>query len=222
MDKHIINRTIDIQKRERLFIAICDIAILIACCIILVQGYHKYFNWLMVLFSLNLISLIAIRQIGMSLLNKTWLDSYLNRSLKRITDFSLAIIYMLTALPIIYLLFAICLRTQKKFANTPILYYQRMHTNIRSFDSLTFTKTSTFLDHPCLKHAPIAINIAAGTLSIWDLGTLQEDMPATSDAPDIASISTEEIIEPSTLVQNNIYSETDFNITELDNNNQTS
>ncbi|MDE5560500.1 MAG: hypothetical protein K2J00_01660 [Bacteroidaceae bacterium] len=105
-----------------------------------------------------------------------WLESPLNRTLKRLADISLSLLFLLTIFPIIFILQAI---VSKRNNSKSILTSHKMHVGNEKHISGVVFRTSIF---PMVNHAerfPLALNILVGSISIWDL-------PLLEDAPDYA------------------------------------
>ena len=216
MNDRTSNYTINTYSRERLFIALCDIAILIACCTLLAYIYQKEAGWFTALLAIEAIIIVVIRHIGMVFLNKSWLDSFLNRALKKTADLLLSSLFLLTAFPVIYLMSAVYIRCRKGFAHGPILRFKRMRTNAGSFSALLFNESGTIIDRPLINRIPVFFNVIIGDLSLCDFMTLQEDTPeeAQDQICQIAEQTEEDIQEADSLPQDNTYSQVDEPSTE--------
>lgn len=219
------NYTIKSSGRERLFIAICDIAILIACCILFVCIYKGFTGWLIALLAIEVVSIIVIRHLGMTILNKFWLESYLNRALKKLTDLLLSSLVLLTAFPVIYLLTAVYTRCSKGFAHGSILRFKRMYTQAGSFSALLFNECGAITDQPLINRIPIFFNVLIGDLSLWDIMTLQEEVSEVSEEPQeqtcpITELSNEDTPETDFHLEDDTCDHTEITPTETDNNAQ--
>lgn len=216
------NYTINSSGRDRLFIAICDIAILIACCILFVCIYNGFTGWLIALLAIEVVSIIVIRHLGMTILNKFWLESYLNRALKKLADLLLSSLVLLTAFPVIYLLTAVYTRCSKGFAHGSILRFKRMHTQAGSFSALLFNECGAITVQPLINRIPIFFNVLIGDLSLWDIMTLQEEVseePQEQTYP-ITELSNEDTPETDFHLENDTCDHTEITPTETDNNAQ--
>ena len=136
---------------------------------------NGFTGWLIALLAIEVVSIIVIRHLGMTILNKFWLESYLNRALKKLADLLLSSLVLLTAFPVIYLLTAVYTRCSKGFAHGSILRFKRMHTQAGSFSALLFNECGAITDQPLINRTPIFFNVLIGDLSLWDIMTLQRN-----------------------------------------------
>lgn len=149
----------------------------------------------------------------MNLLGIGWLESILNRFIKRLTDIVISTFFLLTVFPIAYVISAILIRIQKGFADGSIIRIQEMQIKGRHFSSIAFSKSGTIFDRPLLSNLPLAFNILLGTISIWDIASVQEIQVQQVNEEEV---QTEEacVKEDTTAEDNNITIETTTSETE--------
>lgn len=168
------NPTTNTHKYQSPIVILCDIAILNACCATIAYYYTEGLDWISLFLAINAILIIAIRHICMNLLGIGWLESFLNRAIKRLADIVFSAIFLLSIFPIAYVISAILIRAKKGFADGSIISIQEMQFKEKRFSSIVFSESDTIFDNPFLSHLPLAFNVLFGTISIWDLTSVRE------------------------------------------------
>lgn len=153
---------------KSIVIALCDLAIVNALCILTAYVVKYDFDWIGGLIIANSCLFVIVKYLGMRFLGYNWLDSILNRIFKQLTDIVIALFFLTTIFPIIFVLGAITIRTKRGGAIGSILEIRTATVNDANISLLFFRKTSTVFDHPFLNKMPNAFNILLGKISLWD------------------------------------------------------
>jgi hypothetical protein len=158
--------------------------------------------WAIIL--INAISLIALRQWLIHILEINWLTSPLNSCLKRLADIFVSCVYLLTLFPIILI---ICTIIIKKNNTGPILAKRQIRKNSEIINVLTFNIVQGQKKIPAL--LPIAINIIIGAVSLWDLNSLEiiQTEPDTVKQGEQEQSATEECASENTDISDNAFKE---------------
>ena len=167
--------TFNIFTPKGLLIAACDITILNAVCILIAFWAIHDWDWTGYLIVANVVSLLTIKYFSMRLANMHWLDSILNRAVKKITDIAISMIFLLTFFPIIFILATIAIRTTHSATGKSILELRHVIIEDKETILMFFRKSRTIFDNPFLNKTPIAVNILLGQLSLWNLYELKEE-----------------------------------------------
>lgn len=192
------------KKTEHKFlmylISASDIIMLNACFVVLYYGLYIQTDFLFVLLAVNCLAIIGLRQWLSYSLQIPWLYSPFNRAIKRGGDIIASTLFILTGLPILYIVQAIY--TKKKHGGSIVKVCHISMENGKSFNAIAFKENAM-----CCKFRldlmPIAFNIIYGQLSIWDLKnikevTIQTEKEASpfSDSPAESITSTLEASNP--------------------------
>lgn len=162
----------DYTDRFRLHLVLaCDIIMLSAVCMALCYALFVGLTYFLIWLGLNAITMIVFRHWLYYSLQIPWLSSHFNRALKRFADIILSTAYILTLLPLIFVVQAL---VTKRKSGGPVLSFRQMRIGEgKPFIAMLFCNKSVW-DIRFLNYSPIAFNILVGTLSIWDLSMLQE------------------------------------------------
>lgn len=199
-----MNSSLDNNKFGRRLIYVCDAIILNACITAVAYVMHIGIDLLWAIILINAISLIALRQWLIHILEINWLTSPLNRCLKRLADIFVSCVYLLTLFPIILI---ICTIIIKKNNTGPILTKRQIRKNSEIINVLTFNIAQGQKKLPTL--LPIAINIIIGAVSLWDLNSLEiiQTEPDTVKQGEQEQSTTEECASENTDISDNAFKE---------------
>mgnify|MGYP006991639736 CR=1 FL=1 len=130
-----------------------------------------------------------------------WLESILNKALKRLTDIAVALLFIITLLPILIVICTIILKRQK---TGPVLTFCEICPNAdkKNFEGLVFNDSEQLKKYN-LRYAPLAFNLLVGQISLWDLKEFTEIIPHTENV-DTEHESISEEIEDDLQVENTI------------------
>lgn len=195
------SNTNDIKPIYKHLISVFDISILNSVCIFIAYLFLHEINWLCGLLAVNFLLIVALRQWFMHCLDIHWLESILNKALKRLTDIAVALLFIITLLPILIVICTIILKRQK---TGPVLTFCEICPNAdkKNFEGLVFNDSEQLKKYN-LRYAPLAFNLLVGQISLWDLKEFTEIIPHTENVdPEQESISEE--IEDDLQVENTI------------------
>lgn len=167
-----ITNSEDISQRfQKYLISACDIIMLNACIAAFHYGFFFAVDFLLGLLAFNCLAIIGLRQWLSFSLQIPWLYSPFNRAIKRIFDILAASVFILTLLPVIYIIQSICIK--KKHSEATLRLCRIDWGTGKSFNAIIF-KENEFCDKLHLGLAPIAFNIISGQISIWDINSIKE------------------------------------------------
>ncbi len=191
----------DIKPIYKHLISVFDISILNSVCIFIAYLFLHEINWLCGLLVVNFLLIVALRQWFMHCLDIHWLESILNKALKRLTDIAVALLFIITLLPILIVICTIILKRQK---TGPVLTFCEICPNAdkKNFEGLVFNDSEQLKKYN-LRYAPLAFNLLVGQISLWDLKEFTEIIPHTENV-DTEQESISEEIEDDLLVENTI------------------
>ena len=184
------SNTNDIKPIYKHLISVFDISILNSVCIFIAYLFLHEINWLCGLLVVNFLLIVALRQWFMHCLDIHWLESILNKALKRLTDIAVALLFIITLLPILIVICTIILKRQK---TGPVLTFCEIYPNAdkKNFEGLVFNDSEQLKKYN-LRYAPLAFNLLVGQISLWDLKEFTEIIPHTENVdPEQESISEE-------------------------------
>ncbi len=166
----------------------CDLIILNACCLTVLQAWLVGIDWIWGISLLNCIAVITLRQWLMKSLQIPWLFSLLNQGLKRITDIIASILFLTTLFPIIIVIQTFVIKSSKNCRN-PLFSAVDVYTNEgRHFVALVFSNYSQPHGH-LIGMTPVIFQLLTGTISLSDITSLS----VKQVEPDVVEdISTEE------------------------------
>ena len=184
------SHTHDFKPIYKHLISVFDITILNSFCIFIAYLFLHEINWLWGLLAINFILIVALRQWFMHCLEIHWLESILNKVLKRITDIVVALLFIFTLLPILIIIGTIILKRQK---TGPVLTFREICPNVdkKNFEGLVFNDCEQ-LEKFNLRYAPMAFNLLLGQISLWDLKAFTEIIPETEEQESIFEGSEDE------------------------------
>lgn len=165
----------------------CDLIVLNACCLTVLQAWLVGMDWIWGLSLLNCIFMIALRLWLMRSLRISWMTSPLNRGLKRAADIMLAMLFMTTAFPIIILILAVIIKSNKRHKGPLFSANEICVGEARRFTALTFSNCP-----PCkglsIGMTPLVMYLLKGTISLSDISSLSithaiADMPEGFSEP---------------------------------------
>lgn len=150
-------------------ISVYDLIILNATALTVAYSCSTNIDWLLGFIILNNLAVIALRQWIMHILHIHWLDSLLNRALKRLADIALSLIVLVSIFPITFVFYCVLI---KRRHNGAVIVPCKMQANSKHFSTLKFNiqYDSTNLFHK----APLALSILIGSISFWDITSVQE------------------------------------------------
>lgn len=206
--RNLVSGNID-DKFKIYLISACDIIMLNACFVTLYYGLcFKNIDLLLVLLAFNAISILVLRHCLSHALQIPWLYSPFNRSLKRIADICISIIFLFTIFPLIYIFQLICI---KKCHGGPILEPCNIKSNNdKVFTAIRFSKNS-LCNKTYLKLAPVIFNVILGHFSLWEIKNIEEiknntesdsNFPEKTYAPGITNISIDQTLTQSDNTEN--------------------
>lgn len=195
------SNTNDIKPIYKHLISVFDISILNSVCIFIAYLFLHEINWLCGLLAVNFLLIVALRQWFMHCLEIHWLESILNKALKRLTDIAVALLFIITLLPILIVICTIILKRQK---TGPVLTFCEICPNAdkKNFEGLVFNDSEQ-LKKFNLRYAPLAFNLLVGQISLWDLKEFTEIISHTENV-DTEQKSISEEIEDDLQVENTI------------------
>lgn len=195
------SNTNDIKPIYKHLISVFDISILNSVCIFIAYLFLHEINWLCGLLAVNFLLIVALRQWFMHCLDIHWLESILNKVLKRLTDIAVALLFIITLLPILIVICTIILKRQKA---GPVLTFCEIspHADKKNFEGLVFNDSEQLKKYN-LRYAPLAFNLLVGQISLWDLKEFTEIIPHTENV-DTEQESISEEIEDDLQVENTI------------------
>lgn len=195
------SNTNDIKPIYKHLISVFDISILNSVCIFIAYLFLHEINWLCGLLVVNFLLIVALRQWFMHCLDIHWLESILNKALKRLTDIAVALLFIITLLPILIVICTIILKRQK---TGPVLTFCEICPNAdkKNFEGLVFNDSEQLKKYN-LRYAPLAFNLLVGQISLWDLKEFTEIIPHTENV-DTEQESISEEIEDDLQVENTI------------------
>ena len=195
------SNTNDIKPIYKHLISVFDISILNSVCIFIAYLFLHEINWLCGLLAVNFLFIVALRQWFMHCLDIHWLESILNKALKRLTDIAVALLFIITLLPILIVICTIILKRQK---TGPVLTFCEISPNAdkKNFEGLVFNDSEQLKKYN-LRYAPLAFNLLVGQISLWDLKEFTEIIPHTENV-DTEQESISEEIEDDLQVENTI------------------
>ena len=195
------SNTNDIKPIYKHLISVFDISILNSVCIFIAYLFLHEINWLCGLLVVNFLLIVALRQWFMHCLDIHWLESILNKALKRLTDIAVALLFIITLLPILIVICTIILKRQK---TGPVLTFCEIYPNAdkKNFEGLVFNDSEQLKKYN-LRYAPLAFNLLVGQISLWDLKEFTEIIPHTENV-DTEQESISEEIEDDLQVENTI------------------
>ena len=195
------SNTNDIKPIYKHLISVFDISILNSVCIFIAYLFLHEINWLCGLLVVNFLLIVALRQWFMHCLDIHWLESILNKALKRLTDIAVALLFIITLLPILIVICTIILKRQK---TGPVLTFCEIYPNAdkKNFEGLVFNDSEQLKKYN-LRYAPLAFNLLVGQISLWDLKEFTEIIPHTENV-DTEQESISEEIEDDLQAENTI------------------
>lgn len=149
----------------------CDLIILNACCLAVMQVWLVGINWLLGLSLLNCIAIVALRQFLMSVLEIPGLVSLLNRVLKRTADILTSLIFLLTVFPVIIVIQAIIIKSNKQYGGPLFTAKDVWIGDTGSFTAIVFSNCPCN-NGPCLGMTPLALRLLTGKISLTDISSL--------------------------------------------------
>lgn len=168
----------------------CDLIILNACCLMTLQAWTTGMSWAWGLSLLNCLTVIALRQWLMNSLQIPALTSPLNCSLKRAADILVAIVFLLTAFPVIIVIQAFIIKSSKQYRG-PLFTSMEVQTGKgKAFRALTFSNSKPG-DGFSLGMTPLAIRLLTGTISLSDVPSLSIRQITTEATPVPAAAAVE-------------------------------
>lgn len=168
MEKYMDRNGAEFQKR---LIWSIDIIMLNACGVAIYYALAIDTDYISALLAINGIAIIAFRQWICYSLQIHWLLSPLNRFLKRLADIVLATLFLLTLFPIMIILHAVVTKANHR---GPIFCFRKFTTGQNRFFTAIAFNANPFRGNKILEMTPLAFNIFIGSISIWDLGIVQE------------------------------------------------
>lgn len=168
MGKYIDRNDTTFQKQ---IIWPADIIMLNACGVTMYYVFAIGIDYIFALLAINSIAIIAFRQWICYSLQIKWLLSPVNRFLKRLSDIVLAAFFLLTIFPIMIILHAVV--TKKNHGKSVFCLRKFTIGQDQSFTAIAFS-ANLFRDNTKWNSTPLVFNILIGTISVWDLGIVQE------------------------------------------------
>lgn len=150
-----------------------DIIILNACCITIAYSFLQEMDWLWGMLAFNNVAVIALRQWIYRIMGTNWLASPLNRTLKRLADIVCSLFFLLTAFPVILIVHLIYHHCSKEYRSDATLGFHDVQTTDGLIFSAAVIKPQIIKGSTVLNHTPIVFNILAGTISMWDIPSLE-------------------------------------------------
>lgn len=176
----------------------CDLVILNACCLVVLQAWLIGTNWLCGVALLNFVAVVALRQWLMSALQIPGMTSPLNRSLKRAADLVAALLFLLTVFPVIIVVQAIVIKSSKHLRGPLFAQNEIWVREEWSFRALTFSNCPRPLHGGLhIGTTPLALRLLTGKISLEDISALSIKPIETEDGgPQEKATEGEPVREP--------------------------
>lgn len=149
----------------------CDLIILNAFCLTILQVRIVGENWLLGLSLINCIAMIALRQWLMHSLQISGMVSPLNRGIKRAADILISITFLITVFPVIIVIQTFIIKGNKQTRGPLFAVKEVCVGNERCFTALVFSNCKSN-DGINLRMTPLAIRLLTGMISLSDIPLL--------------------------------------------------
>ncbi len=149
----------------------CDLIILNACCLTVLQAWLVGMDWIWGISLLNCIAVIALRKWLMKSLQIPWLVSLLNRGLRRIADILVSALFIVTLFPVIIVVQAVLIKSNRRYGRAIFSAAEVCANNEKHFTAIVFSN----YPQQCgslIGLTPVAFKLLTGTISLSDIPSL--------------------------------------------------
>lgn len=147
----------------------CDVMLVNACIAAVAYCMAWHADWIWGLLLFNAAAIIVLRQWISSVLKIHWLESPLNRLLKRLADILLSLTFLLTVFPVMIVVQAVVTKTSRQGRGKSVFEIVRVQVpERRAFHTVAFTLRCPW-GSALVEKAPLAFSILAGRLSLWNI-----------------------------------------------------